>query len=228
VRYLAKLANYKLQFDGNVPLAIKLLENADKNLSTLSDSRLLPIRKALTNDIQTLKMLSTPDKEGVYLKLSAIDKQVSTLPLPTVKPPKTDIIGKKKEPLPDDAKWWKKALNNTKDAFNQLVIIRHTQKGSEPFVDPDEIPYLYQNLHALLNQTMWAVLNNNTQVYTKSLDRAVSWIEKYFVESPSTQEMVTQLNDLKTIELSPALPNVSGSINAFNQYFIEPAVKKAE
>ena len=85
--YLVRMAGRKLWLEHDLVSAITLLGNADERIKALNDPSLMPIRKALAEDIAQLKGMPRIDREGLTLKLAALSDQIELLPLSTVSMP---------------------------------------------------------------------------------------------------------------------------------------------
>lgn len=85
--YLVRMAGRKLWLEHDIVSAITLLGNADERIKALNDPSLMPIRKALAEDIAKLKGMPRVDREGLTLKLAALSDQIELLPLSTVSMP---------------------------------------------------------------------------------------------------------------------------------------------
>jgi uroporphyrin-3 C-methyltransferase len=214
-RYLVNLANDNLQIGDNIPLVINLLQTADQELQGSTNPKLLPLRKALAADLATVKAIPTVDFTGVYLRLSALNDQVDKLPLPTKRP---DGILSTSADI-SQAVWWKRGLQNTWAALQKIVVVRYNQPGVRPFILPDQQEFLYQNIHAMFEQAMSAVVHRQPEIYRASLLQAQQWIQKYFLaDAPETQAQLKALTELQSINIRPALPNVTASLQAFREY----------
>ena len=62
--YLVRMAGRKLWLEHDIVSAITLLGNADERIKALNDPSLMPIRKALAEDIAKLKGMPRVDREG--------------------------------------------------------------------------------------------------------------------------------------------------------------------
>jgi uncharacterized protein HemX/uroporphyrinogen-III synthase len=214
-QYLVKLANDNLQFENNTALAISLLQAADHSLQGLNDSKAAAIRQALATDITALQAVSQVDTVGMYAKLSALNQEVDTLPLPTKIIAPTEVMQATDEKLP----WWKRGLEETMHALGKIVVVRYNPSGSLPLVTPEQQDFLYQNMHAILEKAMWAVLHKQPEIYKASVQQAIDWVKKYFLQdSPVTQSMLKNLNELLQVDVRPAAPAISGSVDAFNAH----------
>lgn len=223
-QYLVKLANDNLQIGDNISLVISLLQTADQKISGISDPKLLLVRKALAADIVSLQNVPQVDVTGIYLRLSALNDQVDKLPLPNKRAVSTDQNSV--TPVSSNLPWWKRGLQQSWDVLRQIVVVRHHLPGAPPFIPPELQDFLYQNLHAELMQAMSAVVHKQPEIYRKSLQQASSWVSQYFLQdSPVTQEMLRNLNQLQTVTLHPMLPTLSASLQAFRDYSPEEKVQ---
>ena len=212
-QYLAALANDNLQVGDNIPLVITLLQTADQKMRDLADPAVEPVRKALAADIAALQAVPAVDATGIYMKVSALNTQTDKLPLPTQRPAEptseTDSTGQK-------ASWWRRGLRETGAALRQIVVIRYNKSGQQPFMTPDQQSYLYQNLHAMFEQAMSAVVHKQPDIYRASLTQASDWIKQYFLtDAPATQAMLSTIDELQKQTLKPTLPDINATLQAF-------------
>lgn len=216
-QYLTKSANLELQLGFNIPLASILLKNADKELEGISVPSVVEIRKAIANDLSTLKSIPLPDITNIYLQLVSIDTRIDKLPLPPM-PLSPDL----KPGFDADTRalpWWKAGLIRTKEALKQVVIIRYNDNHTLPLVSPEEKRFLYQNLHAEIQTLIWALLHHDVKIYQTSLVRVIEWIEKYFAQTePLTQMMLHDLTILRDVNLEPNVSNLSMTLSLFDNY----------
>lgn len=84
--------------------------------------------------------------------------------------------------------------------------MRNTGTTAAPLIFPEEKMFLYQNLHAQLENAMWAALHHNPDVYKTSLARASAWITQYFAqEAPETKAVLARLNELQQVDVKAAV-----------------------
>jgi len=55
--------------------------SADQRIAALNDPSLVPLRKLMAKDITTLKSIPIIDRDGLVLRLTALQQQVDDLPL---------------------------------------------------------------------------------------------------------------------------------------------------
>jgi uncharacterized protein HemX/uroporphyrinogen-III synthase len=215
-QYLAALAQDNLQIGDNVALVINLLQTADQKVRDLTNPNILPIRKALAADIAALQAVPTVDTTGIYLQLVALNTQADKLPLPTLRPAQeTMAMTNEGKRIP----WWKRGLQQSWDVIRNMVVIRYNKSGQIPFITPEQQQYLYQNLHAMFEQAMTAVVHKQPEIYQASLEQATRWINQYFiVDAAATQAMLTSLSQLQSKNIKPALPDINATLQALRDF----------
>ena len=218
-QYLVKLANDHLEFTHNTTMALILLQRADQVLHNLQDSSVLDIHKSLAEKIADLQQQPKVDVTGLYLALVALNKQLDQLQLPAspLKASQQPIV-----PVAEstNATWWQRALDQSWQALQKIVIVRNNTKNVLPLVMPEEKIFLYQNLHAQLEEAMWGALHRNMDVYKTSLARAIEWTTLYFdQEAPTTQSMLQNLNKLQEVNIQPPVVSLAPTLQLFDSYF---------
>ncbi|HVX00114.1 MAG TPA: uroporphyrinogen-III C-methyltransferase, partial [Candidatus Babeliaceae bacterium] len=130
--FLVKLANDKLQYENNTAHAILLLQAADQQIRDLNDASLLPLRKALAEDIANLQSVPSVDVAGIYARLSALNEQINKLPLQN----KTSQSSQMQTSINPNLPWWKRGLEQTWATLQKIVTVRYNQEGRLPLVTP--------------------------------------------------------------------------------------------
>lgn len=214
-QYYVKLADANLQFENHVDVAIQLLQAADQTIGTLNNPKLDPIRKALADDIVSLQNVPNVDYTGLYLKLAAVNDQLDKLPMFVRRPENVALTSTQNA----DEAWWKRGLQDTWQMLQKIVVIRYNTSGEPPLISPEQHDFLLQNLHAILEKSMWALLNKQAEIYKSSLQQATQWVNQYFMtNSPLTQTALTNLNELQQVDIHPAAPKITATLQAFHDY----------
>src|SRR5687767_13798446 len=81
IEQVLAIAQQQLQLSGNVRAALLALQLAESRLSRADRPQFLPVRRALTRDIDRLKSLPTLDVPGLSLALDRLVASVDGLPL---------------------------------------------------------------------------------------------------------------------------------------------------
>ncbi|MEL3924245.1 uroporphyrinogen-III C-methyltransferase [Aeromonas enteropelogenes] len=195
--YLVRMAGRKLWLEHDLVSAITLLGNADERIAALNDPSLMPIRKALAEDIAKLKGMPRIDREGLTLKLAALSDQIELLPLSTVSMPEA-----KAEPdqavstNPDE---WESNLKKNWVKFTEnFITIRRRDGAVEALLSPQQEIFLRENLKTKLLQAQLAVYREQQALYEDSLDKALRWLNQYFdTENSATHYMLGEIDKLK-------------------------------
>ncbi|MCR3971021.1 uroporphyrinogen-III C-methyltransferase [Aeromonas veronii] len=195
--YLVRMAGRKLWLEHDLVSAITLLGNADERIAALNDPSLMPIRKALAEDITKLKGMPRIDREGLTLKLAALSDQIELLPLSTVSMPEA-----KAEPdqavsaNPDE---WESNLKKNWVKFTEnFVTIRRRDGAVEALLSPQQEIFLRENLKTKLLQAQLSVYREQQALYEDSLDKAQRWLTQYFdTDNSATRYMQGEIDKLK-------------------------------
>lgn len=195
--YLVRMAGRKLWLEHDLVSAITLLGNADERIAALNDPSLMPIRKALAEDIAKLKGMPRIDREGLTLKLAALSDQIELLPLSTVSMPEA-----KAEPAqavstnPDE---WESNLKKNWVKFTEnFVTIRRRDGAVEALLSPQQEIFLRENLKTKLLQAQLSVYREQQALYEDSLDKAQRWLTQYFdTDNSATRYMQGEIDKLK-------------------------------
>jgi uroporphyrin-3 C-methyltransferase len=215
--FLVRLASANLQFTRNTGLAITLLKNADQELHTLNDPRLQLVRKALAIDITTLQALPQVDTKVIYLRLTLLNNQMDKLSLQH-----QSSVGAMQPAAEIDQtqSWWRRGLQTVWQALQKIVVVRHDQASESAMITPAQQALVYQNLHALIMQSLWALLHNEPEIYQASLQQAADAIKKYCTpDAAETTKALNNIAELQQIDIKPAMAQLDHSLQAFVDYF---------
>ncbi|EGQ9892530.1 uroporphyrinogen-III C-methyltransferase [Vibrio cholerae] len=177
--YLVKLAGRKLFLEHDVETATQLMESADQRIAALNDPSLTPLRKAMANDITTLKNIPLIDRDGLVLRLISLQQQIDNLPLanailPADQPQTSQAVS---ENIDD----WQTNLKNSLKAFADNFITFRSRDGNViPLLSPTQHFYLRENLQAKLETAIKGVYTEQQTLYRIALDTAAQWSTSFF------------------------------------------------
>ncbi len=222
-QYLYHLADDQLQFTHNVPVTIEIVRRAQQILGAIADNSVLSLRESVAHDLASLQALPTVDTTGIYLRLSALDRQIAELPLSS-HPLQAEAVASSPVSASTTLPWWKKGLQNTWENLRQIIIVRKYDASELPLALPEEKNFLYQNLRAQLENAKWGVLQRNNAVYQASLSTAMAWIKQYMdQQSTITRAVLQNLEELQTVTLQTPEVNLSETLKRFDHYFADNA-----
>jgi len=225
--YLLRLANQHAMLGQDAPAAAALLTQADKVLAELiqpSEGRLfanvkkvIRIRQQIAEERDALILRSDIDREGLYLQIEALIKQLDKIPvidLGSLSDPVSSPAGE--ESLPGSTSMGERFLTSLRQALKKIggyVRIQRHDEALKTLLSPGEQLYLKQNLRFMLEQTQIAVLQRQQPVYENSLSKAKRWITEYYVIDPVLkQKLLAELADIARHNVEEPLPDISGSL----------------
>ncbi|EJB0231730.1 uroporphyrinogen-III C-methyltransferase [Vibrio vulnificus] len=189
--YLVKLAGRKLFLEHDVVSATSLMESADQRIAALNDPSLVPLRKAMAKDITDLKTIPLIDRDGLVLRLTALQQQVDQLPLANAILPEAKTV--EKQQVSDDINNWQNNLMASLKAFSENFITFRTRDGNViPLLSPEQHFYLKENIKAKIETAIKAVYQEQGEVYTTSLTTAEAWSQAFFNQDNNTVKEFTQ------------------------------------
>ncbi len=189
--YLVKLAGRKLFLEHDVVSATSLMESADQRIAALNDPSLVPLRKAMAKDVTDLKTIPLIDRDGLVLRLTALQQQVDQLPLANAILPEAKTV--EKQQVSDDINNWQNNLMASLKAFSENFITFRTRDGNViPLLSPDQHFYLKENIKAKIETAIKAVYQEQGEVYTTSLTTAEAWSQAFFNQDNNTVKEFTQ------------------------------------
>ncbi|MGL5090980.1 MAG: uroporphyrinogen-III C-methyltransferase [Aeromonas sobria] len=195
--YLVRMAGRKLWLEHDLISAITLLGNADERIRALNDPSLMPIRKALAEDIAKLKGMPRIDREGLTLKLAALEDQIELLPLSTVSMPEAKLEADQAVTANPD-EWESNLKKNWVKFTENFVTIRRRDGAVEALLSPQQEIFLRENLKTKLLQAQISVYREQQTLYEDSLDKAQRWLTQYFdIENSATRYMQGEIDKLK-------------------------------
>ncbi len=206
---LMRLAQSRLEVDGNVRASLQALQLADQVLAGADASELTPVRTALAREIQALKAVQQPDIVGASARLTAVSKAIDGLPLAG-----EHFI----KPLPSEtsavpAGWsWRGFGQALKRAFSPLVVVRRGPEA-RPLLPPREAYFVRENIKLALVSARAALLQRDPGSYHSSLTQASHWIDNWFdTSAASVQAASRTIRQLSGLDLKPQLPTLGAAL----------------
>ncbi|KII80248.1 uroporphyrinogen-III C-methyltransferase [Vibrio renipiscarius] len=194
--YLVKLAGRKLFLEHDAETATLLMESADQRIASLNDPSLVPLRKLMAQDITTLKTIPIIDRDGLVLRLTALQQQVDNLPLANAILPE-EVQEQTQEVSQDINDWQDNLKTSLKDFSENFITFRSRDGNIIPLLSPQQHFYLKENMKAKLETAIKAVYLEQQEVYTGALDIAEQWTQSFFdADSNAVKEFDKALTEL--------------------------------
>ncbi|WP_188639636.1 uroporphyrinogen-III C-methyltransferase [Vreelandella lutescens] len=213
--YLLRLANQRLQLEGDVEGAAALLRTADARLADADNPALTPVRREIANELAALDAVPQVDRTGIYLALNAQQERVAGLRLSQEIEERAVTSGIEQPPTGT----FQRQLARFGAELKDLVVIRQHDEALEALVTPEQESYLRQSLRLILEQSQLALLKEEPELYEASIDKALELLNGYYdTEREETQSVIARLQELKQVQVQPELPDISASQQALASF----------
>lgn len=219
VEQMLMIAGQQLQLSANVKAALIAMQQADDRLKRMDRAALGGLRKAISSDMDKLRVLPGVDVQGINSRLdnliAAVDTLVLAQDLRTVQ---------ESASLPSAApsgSGWQKLLREIWDEAKNFVRIENMQKNELPLLSPTQAFFLRENLKLRLLSARLALLARDEASFRYDLQAAQEWVMRYFDTKSAPGELaVSTLQKLRSSGISIELPDISASLEAVRNYRI--------
>lgn len=217
VEHLLLIANDSLILERDIVTALAALRAADRGLRDLDNPLFAETRRRLAEEVAALESLPRPDISGIAFALGSMQEQVSSLP------PAQRVRSAGDAPAGGEAQaqqqqeiaGWRVFLRDVWEALKGLVVVRRSEPDDAPLLKPDQRMFLTQNLYLKLETARVALLERDQRNFSASLTAARSWLERYYdTGTPAVTAMRQRLEELGAADISPQMPDISGSLDA--------------
>ncbi|MCB1747453.1 MAG: uroporphyrinogen-III C-methyltransferase [Gammaproteobacteria bacterium] len=211
--YLVFAATQRLALEQDVATATAALRAADERLAAAKHPDLTALRKQLTSDIAALEAVAQPDIEGLALWLAEAQRRADDLPTRPIAALDTGFRASTGQAV-DEAGWGGMARALWSDLVS-LVQVEDGEMSDSVLFDPKLRFLLRQNLRLELASARHAALRRDDDNFRASTAQVVHLLETYYdTDDGAVQGMLKHLQGVAGLELAPALPDISGSLDA--------------
>lgn len=211
---LVRLAEQRLFLARDQQTALRLLSSADRLARDIDDAALHGLRAALAHDLAALHAVPRIDRQGLFVRLVALEGRVDQLPIRVPRLESSAVIN-------DSAQkgGWRKWVDRVWEQMRGLVVVRRDQQTPEALLSRDQEFYLRQNLRFLLKQAQSAVLEANTDVYQVVMKTLEEWLLRWFdSDATSVAAFVAEVRVLTAEKVAATLPDLSATIQELRAY----------
>lgn len=213
--YLLRLANQRLQLERDVEGAAALLRTADERLEEADNPALVPVRRAIAEELAALDSVPDVDRTGLYLALNAQQEQLASQPL--AQDIEQIAANNSIEEAPTGS--WQNQLSRFGQELKDLVTVRQHDQALEALISPEQESYLRQSVRLVLEQAQLALLKEEQELYDASLDKVLTLIDGYYdTDDSGVQSVISRLEELKQRSIRPELPDISDSQQALAEF----------
>ena len=207
------VANQQLQLAGNVTSALTALQLAESKLQRLDRPQFIPLRRALSRDVDRLKAVPFVDVTGISLKLDQALAAVDTLPLAMDE--RLPAPAPDKGTAADDDSPWRRLLRDLWNDAKQLVRIEVADRPAAPLVPVSQQYFLRENLKLRLLTARIALLARDDASFQADLAAVDAWLKQYFdTRAKPVQLMQATVRQLASTPMPGATPDLTSSLEA--------------
>lgn len=214
VEYLLQVANQRLQLMRDTGTASAALASADRRLQALADPGFNAVREQIAKELSAVNAVLSPDLAGIALTLESLARHVGELPLEDAQvrrdAAEQDGDGAAASPPASD---WKRLPRLVWEELRSLVVVRRNETPIGPLLAPEQQFFLNENLRLQLSSARLAALQGDAANYRASLATALAWLGDHFSpDAPQVTAARAELERLASVDVRPALPDISGSL----------------
>lgn len=210
IEQILMTAAQQLQLSRNVKAAILALESADTRLQRLNKPQFTELRRAIANDLATLRALPEVDEIGVSARLEALVARHAAWPLASAQsheaPPAREVSA---ATLPQEI-WGE---------LKRLVQIRRIDANEAVVLPPGQAYFLRENLRLRLLSARLALLAQDEAAYRTDLAAAADLLRRYYnTRDAGVAAALTELSRLAELDIAVKLPGIDASLAALEAY----------
>ncbi len=214
VEQLLVVANQRLQLAGDSHMALAAIELADQRLQKIGDPAFTEVRTLIAGEVTALKNLPKVDITGMALKLSSLTDAVGSWPLKSM-PAARQAVADSNADI--NLANWRQQLQSIWQDLKKLVRIQNLEKPKKALLAPEQRYFLIQNLQLTLRAAELALLQSNQKLFRLQLKTAVQWLQDYFAPGNGRKAALEAIAELQKAEIQPAMPDLSGSLQALRR-----------
>ncbi|HEY5568837.1 MAG TPA: uroporphyrinogen-III C-methyltransferase [Gammaproteobacteria bacterium] len=208
--YHLALASSELALAGRWENAIAALEHADATLGQLGNPALGPVREAIADELIELRAVTLPDVEGLAFSLARLAERVGTFPLRNAGVPASSARESFEDVEPGLGRLWL----GIKRALAGIIRVERSEQPVDPLLSAEERRLVRKQVEVELMLARIAALEGQSQTFQASLEAAVELLRREFdATTPELEGAIALLEQMRTLEVAPAKPDLSGSLN---------------
>ena len=201
--YTLNATSQQILWHGNSPAVIDTLTALEQRLSAFDFPELLPLKKAISDDLSALKARPAVNTVAVSLRLERLLADTENLPL------LMDRLFKENTPQPIDLAenqgvWYKNLWQTAKDNMGNLVQIRKIDNPDIMALSADQVYFIRKNIELRLLDARLALMQHQNAVYQDDLAAAITEINRHFdTQHPTVKAWLAEAEQLQTIDITP-------------------------
>ncbi len=236
VEQLLFVAQQRIEFSGEIDLAIKALQLADARLDQIADPGFSELRKQISIDIAALDGVVKEDTVGLLNSLALLSEEVYKLPLSGDFSSEGTTSDSPSSPVSDSATAESDTQAADQDTFDSivqpmsdaavafmeslgdLIQVEKNGKSMKPVVSDHVRQLTYERARLYLEAAQIAYVRKDAALYENRIQSVHQWVEQNFdADAEDTAQWLDRLNEIPSSYTVPVVPNISGSLEAMRQ-----------
>jgi uroporphyrin-3 C-methyltransferase len=182
------------------------------------------VRQAISAELLQLRNIDAIDREGLYIRIDNIASQLSNVEMLNFmrqnfenrRSPSTETLELNASPGSNTTTTgW---LDASLDFLGSVFVWRKWEESPTAMLAPGSENTIRQNLRLMLEQAQLALLLRDGELYRQSLGKSRQWIQSYVAtDTAAGQAVLNDLLELEAIDIEPALPVLSQSLELISQ-----------
>jgi len=214
VRFLLEVAQRSLLLERDVGTAIASLEAADERLAAAGAPEFAAVRQQIAIELAALRAVPQPDRAGMMARLASAEHSVADLPLRGAVVPHAPTRAPESAPRSAFARAW----DVVRQAFSNLLTIRRLDDRSLALLTLEQETIARQHVALELAAARLAVMRADQSAFASALESASERLREVFAtEDPGVAALLDELATLATVDVAPALPDISGSASQLDR-----------
>jgi len=214
-------AEQALTINHDVAQAQQALLAADRLLAAQADVALLPLRRALQQDLSVLAGMPPVDTAGIYLRLQNLDRRFALLALPRETGQRVATAAVSAATAQDTATTAQALWARGLEKFRALIVIRDYDEPLQPLLDATRLQLVRDQLSLLTSQAELALLRGDGVIYRAALESLSLRIQHQLSALPSSTlvPLLDELAALQALQVQTPMPalGVRAALDALMQ-----------
>ncbi|HXH02098.1 MAG TPA: uroporphyrinogen-III C-methyltransferase, partial [Candidatus Competibacteraceae bacterium] len=223
VEYLLRIADHKLTLQRDIDAAVLALTVAEERLALIGEDAFNGVRTMIKENLATLRGVTIPDFSSLAHRVFELEQSALTLPLRTsaqIAELKERVRSRSEQsvaaPAAEEPSWWERLTTRAQSTLRDVVVIRHERASAPPLMAPENEFFLRQNVKLELEAMRLALLAQDAIAFQDANAQAREWLQTYFnLDDPQVTGLLKDLETLRELQFNPYVPDVSGTLKAF-------------
>lgn len=214
--YLLRLANQKLQLEGDGDSAYLILSTVDEMLSGSGEVSVIGVRDILAGEMLAVRAMDYVDVNGIYARLNNLVPMIDQLSLRDVMV--ENYNAQLSQARDASVTSGDSLFDRSLAVLESIFVWQSWDEAPEALLAPPQEAVLKQNLRLMLEQGQLALLLKEPEVYRESLQKGANWTANYFaLDTGVGRTLQRELSTLADINVVANRPDISRSLELLRQ-----------